>query len=283
MRLGLSFLLMPGLRHRPGRHCGGPTGPPASSRSAAHCAGGAAASKRTVTSTSSVPRTTRNEQRPLLAHAVDGRQQIVDGADRLARGDHDQVAPQSGRRPRPGCPRRPPGPGRRPEPAGPRRRAGGEPRAAGPGPRRDAAGSGSRPAPGRPCGLRRASVHGQSQVEAVPGPMGVDGHEPAVGVDQRTAGRTPAQRGGVLDAVGDQPAAWPAEAAAHDETVPKVTRTPPAAGRQGQGQHRPAQSRCAVGPRDRSHVSGVDGDDGQVTVDVDALHGAGHGADRRRR
>jgi hypothetical protein len=33
---------------------------------------------------------------------------------------------------------------------------------------------------------------GPGQVEAVAGPVGVDGDQPAIGVDQRTAGRTPA-------------------------------------------------------------------------------------------
>ena len=47
---------------------------------------------------------------------------------------------------------------------------------------------------------------GQGEVETVAGPVGVDADQTPVGVDQRASRRTAAERGRVLDAIGDQPA-----------------------------------------------------------------------------
>ena len=129
---------------------------------------------------------------------------------------------------------------------------------------------GDSPRPSASIRARSAVVGRERQVEALADPVRVEADQPAVGIDQRAAGRAGREGRGVLDAAGDPPAAGPRNARATAETRPNVTRVPPPwlapAPKTAVPTARAAPSPHSSGGR----AGGVDVDDREVAVAVPA-------------
>jgi hypothetical protein len=114
---------------------------------------------------------------------------------------------------------------------------------------------------------------GKGEVEAVAQPVGVDAEQPSGGVDHRTAGRAPAERGGVLQRSADQaPARTPEglpDGRDEPEGDPGPEGTPP------DREHRGPDLGRRLGPFQGLDVARRHLDHGQVAVDVGSGHGAG--------
>ena len=119
--------------------------------------------------------------------------------------------------------------------------------------------------------LAQRGVGRQGEVEALADPVRVEPDEPSLGVEQRAAGRARRERRGVLDAARDPPAARAAERARDRRHGPEgdararrrgVAAAPKTAA--------PSGDAVAVAPLERRRAGGVDVDDGEVAVAVDA-------------
>ena len=135
---------------------------------------------------------------------------------------------------------------------------------------------GASPRPSASTRRRSAASAGQRQDQAAVHAHGVDADQPAVGVDQRAAGRSARERRGVLDRAADAAAARPAERAARRRHEPERRAQPAAAG-VGEREHDACRSRAR--PRSAHSTGGASpvstAIDGDVGVDVDAGDRAG--------
>ena len=117
--------------------------------------------------------------------------------------------------------------------------------------------------------VAQGRIGGDGQVEAVAEPVGVDAEQPAVEVDDRSAGRARHERRGVLDGSGNTAAARPTEGAAgarhESERDPR-----PVPVRVAEGHHGRADAGCIGAQLQRRGAFCRCLEDGEVAVGVDA-------------